>query len=73
VLHAVSQAASSEYVHQLDIFCFSVRDIVKVLGVKVGRTLVSPARTEATSLHHTNILLGAVSQIKIHTIIYYLL
>ena len=31
----------------------------------IGRTLVSPAHTEATSLLHTNILPGTVSHIKI--------
>jgi hypothetical protein len=38
---AVSQAASSEYVHQEDISDFSVRVIVKVLGLYGGRTFVS--------------------------------
>jgi hypothetical protein len=36
---AVSQVASSEYVHQLDISDFSVRVIVNVLGLYAGRTL----------------------------------
>jgi hypothetical protein len=33
--------------------------MVKVLVSIVGRILVSQAQTEATSLHHTNILLGS--------------
>jgi hypothetical protein len=50
---AVSQAASSEYVHQLDILLFSVRDIVKVFGTKVGRILVSQRYTSLALLSHT--------------------
>jgi hypothetical protein len=46
---AVSQAASSEYVHQELISDFSVRVIVKVLGVYGGRTWTSPKKTFFTS------------------------
>jgi hypothetical protein len=53
VLPAVSQAASSEYVHQLDILLFSVQLIVKVLGLNAGRTLVVQTYTSFTGVVHT--------------------